>query len=256
MSEKLSLVGLEKVWAKIKENFVAKETGKGLSANDFTAEYKSKLDGIAEGAQVNVLDSIKVNGVAQTITDKGVDIAVPTGALASKDKVAVADMADDLVTLVDSKVAKEAGKGLSTNDYDDAAVEEVAKIANKADKATTLSGYGITDAYTKTEVDTEINQIKSDIASVYKVKGTVAFADLPKEGMVAGDVYNVTNSFTADTTFVTGEQGLEYPAGTNVVWTAAGWDCLAGTYDFSGFALKSELPVDITEAQINEICVL
>lgn len=33
---------------------VDKETGKGLSANDFTKTYKDKLDGIASGAEVNV----------------------------------------------------------------------------------------------------------------------------------------------------------------------------------------------------------
>lgn len=37
----------------------------------------SKLEGIAEGAQVNVIESIKVNNVAQTIDGKAVNIAVP-----------------------------------------------------------------------------------------------------------------------------------------------------------------------------------
>lgn len=36
------------------DNKVDKETGKGLSANDFTNTLKTKLDGIAEGAEVNV----------------------------------------------------------------------------------------------------------------------------------------------------------------------------------------------------------
>ena len=42
-----------------------------------TADEGTKLAGIAEGAQVNVIESIKVNGVAQTPTAKAVDIAVP-----------------------------------------------------------------------------------------------------------------------------------------------------------------------------------
>lgn len=37
----------------------------------------TKLAGIAEGAQVNVIESIKVNNVAQTATGKAVNIAVP-----------------------------------------------------------------------------------------------------------------------------------------------------------------------------------
>lgn len=39
---------------------------------------KSKLDGIAVGAQVNVLESVKINGTALTPTSKAVDITVPT----------------------------------------------------------------------------------------------------------------------------------------------------------------------------------
>ena len=39
---------------------VDKETGKGLSSNDYTTVEKNKLAGIAEGAQVNVIESIEV----------------------------------------------------------------------------------------------------------------------------------------------------------------------------------------------------
>ena len=59
-------------------NKVDKESGKALSSNDYTDEEKAKLGGIATGAQVNKIESIKVNGVVQTITSKGVDISVPT----------------------------------------------------------------------------------------------------------------------------------------------------------------------------------
>lgn len=38
----------------IKENFVAKEDGKGLSTNDYTTAEKNKLAGIAAGAEANV----------------------------------------------------------------------------------------------------------------------------------------------------------------------------------------------------------
>ena len=42
-----------------------------------TVAEGTKLAGVAEGAQVNVIESVKVNGVAQTVTEKAVDIAVP-----------------------------------------------------------------------------------------------------------------------------------------------------------------------------------
>lgn len=52
--------------------------GKGLSTNDFTDADETKLDGIENGAQVNKIETIKVNGSSQTITNKSVDISVPT----------------------------------------------------------------------------------------------------------------------------------------------------------------------------------
>lgn len=59
-------------------NKVDKITGKGLSTNDYTTEEKNKLSGIAVGAQVNVIDEIKVNGVALTPDGKSVNVTVPT----------------------------------------------------------------------------------------------------------------------------------------------------------------------------------
>lgn len=57
---------------------VSKEEGKGLSENDFTNDFKSKLEGIESGAEVNKIETIKVNNVAQTITNKAVNVVVPT----------------------------------------------------------------------------------------------------------------------------------------------------------------------------------
>jgi hypothetical protein len=96
-------------------------------------------------------------------------------------------------------------------------------IANKAEKATTLAGYGIADAYTKDEVDAKV-------ASVYRFKGSVeTFDALPTEGLVEGDVYNVK---------ATGE---------NYAWVAASgdveghWDDLGGDIDLTPYATKEEV---------------
>lgn len=50
MSQYLDKTGLQYFWQKIVSKFVVKESGKGLSANDFTTELKNKLDGIAANA--------------------------------------------------------------------------------------------------------------------------------------------------------------------------------------------------------------
>lgn len=83
---------------------VDKVEGKGLSTNDYTTDEKTKLEGIATGAQVNVIETVKVNGVALTPTAKAVDVTVPTGALASKDKVSETDLVDALATKINGKL--------------------------------------------------------------------------------------------------------------------------------------------------------
>ena len=95
---------------------------------------------------------------------------------------------------------------------------------NKADKATTLGGYGITDAYTKGEID-------SKISNVYEIKGSSTVANLPTNPEV-GDVYNIIDSGT-----ITGTE-IVLSTGDNVVYTSDGWDKLSATIDLSGYQEK------------------
>lgn len=53
---------------------VDKVTGKGLSTEDYTTVEKTKLEGIATGAQVNVIESVKVDGSALAVDGKAVNI--------------------------------------------------------------------------------------------------------------------------------------------------------------------------------------
>lgn len=87
MSKYLDNDGLLYLWQKIKNIFatqtdlsvkVDKEAGKGLSTNDYTTTEKDKLAGIASGAQVNVIDTVKVNNTALTPSSKAVNVTVPT----------------------------------------------------------------------------------------------------------------------------------------------------------------------------------
>jgi len=59
-------------------DYVAKREGYDLSQNDFTDALKTKLEGVDTGAQVNVIESVKVNGTALSVTNKAVDVTVPT----------------------------------------------------------------------------------------------------------------------------------------------------------------------------------
>lgn len=53
---------------------VDKVAGKGLSTNDYSTADKTKLGNIENGANVNLIENVKVNGVALNIAEKGVDI--------------------------------------------------------------------------------------------------------------------------------------------------------------------------------------
>lgn len=64
-------------------NKVDKETGKGLSTNDYTDAEKTKLAGIEAGADVNVIEGVQINGTDLTVTNKKVNVPVFTGATAS-----------------------------------------------------------------------------------------------------------------------------------------------------------------------------
>ena len=79
---------------------VDKETGKGLSANDFTTALKDKLDGIEAGAEVNDIDTIKVNGTALTPdANKAVNVELAMDKLSDVD---LTDVADGMILIYDA----------------------------------------------------------------------------------------------------------------------------------------------------------
>ena len=103
MSRYLDLVGLQHLIGLIKEKFVQKESGMGLSKNNYTDEDKEKLstlktynvatseeagllssanlnkiNGLEEGAEKNIITKIKRNGTLVNVSNKEVNITVPT----------------------------------------------------------------------------------------------------------------------------------------------------------------------------------
>ena len=120
-------------------NKVDKETGKGLSTNDYTTEEKNKLSGIATGAQVNVIESIKVNGAAVSPVEKAVSLTIPTGALANKSQVAEGDLDSALASKINGKV-------------DESALATVAKTGNVKDLTQTPGEFLILNCGSATAV--------------------------------------------------------------------------------------------------------
>lgn len=119
------------------------------------------------------------------------------------------------------------------------------KINNKADKAITLDGYGIKNAYTKTQID-------NMLVSIMKYKGTYASFELltsdVTDGTITptvGDVYNITAAGGTDAS------GIEINAGDNVVYNGTGWDNFGGAFDASELASKTEVTAEISAAISN-----
>ena len=211
--------------------------------NNYTATEKSKLNGIAAGAEVNqnAFSNVKIGS-----TTIAADAKTDTLTLAAGTNITLAaDTTNDKVTITAPSVVS-----AFTNDAGYLTDTDISTmVSNKADKATTLSGYGITNAYTKTETQNYVTglgyqtaadvsaAISSSVATVMNYKGTKAtVADLPSTGNKTGDVWHVT-----------ADNG-EY------AWNGSAWESLGPAIDLSGYVLASEL-VAITAAEISTICV-
>lgn len=210
--------GLLYFWQKIVNKFVAKESGKGLSSNDFTSAEKEKLAGIAEGANKYILPTASAETLGGVKVGMGLSVS-PEGVLSAT------------------------GGGEA----------DAVSWENVAGKPTTIAGYGITDAYTKSEID-------GKVSSVYKPGGALNFADLPEPSASnLGYVYSVNDAFTTDDRFLASEP-VEYPIGTNVVVVSVlveglpqyKFDVLAGFVDLSEFMKKTDV-VAITNQEIDTI---
>ncbi len=182
--------------------------------------------------------------------------------------------------LLENKVDKVSGKGLSTNDYTAVEKEKLAGLNNytlPTASAETLGGIKVgaglavnegvlsaTGGGTADSVDwsnvqnkpTKVSDFTNDnnfqteaevetkinakISSVMKYKGTVANFSDLPTNAIIGDTYNITNA------------GDNNKAGDNACWNGTAWDVLSGTIDLTDYAKKTDLTV-ITNADIDEI---
>jgi len=147
------------------------------------------------------------NAVLAKVKAKGYAVAEDLGSLASKNEVAKSDLASALS----------------------------AEITGKANAATTLAGYGITDSYTKAETD---NAIAESIGAVNKPGGSLTAAQVVSALLVSGNlgkVYDLTEDFVTTADFVEGA-GKSLPAGTNIQIIDADTTGSSPSYKFDVFA--------------------
>lgn len=212
---------------------LADETHDGfLSKEDF-----KKLKGIAAGAQVNVIETVKVNGAALVPTDKAVNIDF--GDYATTEAVAA------------GYVAKEPGKGLSTNDYDATAKGIVDGITAKVEAVDAKFG----NYYNKQEVEDKIAGKKTAYVFVNKADPLFVQAYGKKGSFVVGDNIYFTEKKVND---------MWVSAVLETAGTFEGKEGAAACYytfenlevdhpDLSGYATLDELTKEINAESRNRI---
>lgn len=183
-----------------------------------------KVTGLADAAYTTVksiedkIATAKSEAIADAGTAADTKIVTKVGEIGDK---TVKAYTDDAVSAVESKVddlTTSVGaldlKALAHLDtVDEAHLEEklAAKINGKATKATTLEGYGITDAMTKTAIESAISTAKTEAATDATGKANAA-----KTAVIgtAGD--------TADDDTVKGAKAYADSIGTNLKGTVVG----------------------------------
>lgn len=203
------------------------QSGEGGSTAALERKVQANTTAIAEvKSSVSDLDA-KVDSSLAEKAEKNDVVALSEKVDLKAEKSVVEGLSSKLSTVEQDLIVDK--KNLADNYWDSnstaAQIESSAEtvkaelsvtLNKKADKATTLEGYGIADAYTKAEVDAKTS-------SFMKYKGQVETTnDLPQDAEI-GDVYNVKST------------------GANYAWDGSEWDKLSETIDLSVFAEKSEV---------------
>ena len=212
---------------------LADETHDGF----LSKEGFKKLKGIAAGAQVNVIETVKVNGQALAPTDKAVNIDLSKYATTA--------------AVAAGYVAKEAGKGLSTNDYDATAKGIVDGITAKVEAVDAKFG----NYYNKQQVEDKIAGKKTAYVFVNKADPLFVQAYGKKGSFVVGDNIYFTEKKVND---------MWVSAVLEIAGTFEGKEGAAACYytfenlevdhpDLSGYATLDELTTEINAEKRNRI---
>lgn len=142
--------------------------------------------------------TISGDGTGSTTFDGSKDVTI---SLALSDTAVTAGTYTKVT--VDSKGRVTKGENIAISDItglQDKITSIESSVDGKANKATSLAGYGIADAYTKTEVDGKVNGLTSQLETANKAiesLETAVESKADKSTTLAG--YGITDAYTAST---------------------------------------------------------
>ena len=149
---------------------VDKETGKGLSTNDYTTTEKNKLSGIESGAQANVIETVKVDGTALTPSSKAVDINLASASVHYAAEAGTATTATSATSATTATQLWNGQSGASSASYTYTTLNtELTNIRAIAE--------GKTNTYYVNEVHDLAFKSTNDSISITTVEGTQQFTD-------------------------------------------------------------------------------
>lgn len=236
----LSKSGLTSLWSKLKEKFVAKEAGKGLSTNDYTTEEKQKLAGLSNytlpQASATTLGGVKVG--------EGLDVAAGVLSLGEHDHTA-ADVSG--LSQVATSGAYADLTGTPTIPTDNSQLANGAGYQTSEQVQTAITGKGY---QTASQVESAItgkgyqtaSQVQSAISAAGHLKRAIV-ESLPEVG-----------SADENTVYMVLSDGAE---GENIYeeWMVieGAWERIGSTdVDLSGYLQETDM-VEITDEEIDEI---
>ena len=228
--------------------FQAKESGKGLSTEDFTTAEKTKLSGIEAGAQVNTVAGVQVNGSDLTPDgNKKVNVQIPVVGV----QVNGSDLTPDgnkkvnvVVPLVDSTLDVSSQHAIQNGVVASTLISKAPLASPNFTGNPTVPTQATSDDSTKVA---STAFVKAAIAAALSGKIDLQFSfveQLPASGVV-GTFY-----FIPATNEVTGVDEFE-----EYVWNAADSQFErvgAATLDLTNYFNTTNLPA-ITNAQIDTI---
>ena len=212
-----------------------KNEGEGEGKINSDATFSVSFDGSADVTGQMVLKEV-LTPAAGTYTKVTVN---KKGLVTNATTLEAADIPSLTLSKISDAGSMASKNAVSETDFDSALATKAATwdtVTGKADAATTLAGYGITDAYTKSEVD-------GLVGSAFHYKGTKAsFSALTStvHDPLIGDVWNIVAAGGVDST------GTAIKAGDNVACAEQATVAAGKTY-YSDTTLETEAGT-LTEA--------